>query len=112
MATAERTQDHDRIRQWVQARGGVPTFVKGTGGMLRIDFVEGAASHGHEENLEEVSWDDWFKVFDERELSFLYSSERDSRFFKLVSGTEEHAETRSGSKRSLSKSSAGGRKHS
>jgi hypothetical protein len=92
MATALRTRSHDEIRQWAEQRGGIPTYVKGTEGLLRIDFVKGKGSHGREESLEEVSWDDWFKVFDDRGLSFLHSEERDSRFFKLVEAGEDEAE--------------------
>lgn len=84
MASAEHTQDHEAIRKWVESRGGVPTIVKGTGGLLRIDFVEGAGSGGHEDKLEEVEWEKWFEIFDENELAFLYSPEKGSKFFKLV----------------------------
>lgn len=93
MASAERTQDHDTIRRWAEARGGIPTVVKGTGGLLRIDFIKGAKSGGREESLEEVSWDDWFRTFDESNVTFLYSPEEDSKFFKLVrdESAEQHA---------------------
>lgn len=84
MASAEKTRDHDKIRQWAESRGGIPTVVKGTGGLLRIDFVEGAQSGGREASLEETSWDKWFAVFDESDLDFLYSPDEESRFFKLV----------------------------
>lgn len=84
MASAQRTQDHESIQQWAEDRGGVPAIVKGTGGLLRIDFVEGEASGGHENSLEETSWDDWFEIFDDSDLTFLYSPEEESRFFKLV----------------------------
>ena len=85
MSTAQTTQDHEQIKRWAESRGGVPTYVKGTSGLLRIDFVKGKGSHGHEPNLEQVEWDEWFKVFDDRELVFLYDPDNDSRFFKLVS---------------------------
>jgi hypothetical protein len=85
MSSARRTRDHDEIRAWAESRGGIPTFVKGTGeGLLRIDFIEGRGSGGREENLEETTWDEWFKVFDDRGLEFLFQPEGDSRFFKLV----------------------------
>jgi hypothetical protein len=39
------------------------------------------------ENLEHISWDDWFTTFDERELNFLYQEHRkdgsQSNFFQL-----------------------------
>lgn len=85
MASAKQTRDHDFIRKWAESRGGIPTFVKGTAGLLRIDFVEGAESGGREPNLEEVEWERWFEVFDRSGISFLYSPQKESRFFKLVS---------------------------
>jgi hemerythrin superfamily protein len=84
MASAISTRDHEEIRRWAEERGGVPTIVKGTGGLLRIDFTEGPQSGGREPSLEEVSWDEWFRIFDESQLTFLCSPEEDSKFFKLV----------------------------
>jgi hypothetical protein len=52
------------------------------GGLLRIDFGD------KEEGLEEVSWEEFFKIFDENNLAFLYQEEATSgglsRFFKFV----------------------------
>src|SRR5690606_3879692 len=84
---AKSTTDHEVIRRWAEERGGRPARVKGTGGpgdpgMLRIDFPGYA-----EESLEEISWDDWFRKFEEKNLAFLYQETIDgqpSRFFKLV----------------------------
>jgi hypothetical protein len=84
MSAAKSTQDHDFIRRWTEERGGIPTIVDDTGGLLRIDFVEGAGSGGREESLEETSWERWFEIFDDRGLAFLYEPDEDSRFFKLV----------------------------
>jgi hypothetical protein len=84
MSTSETTTDHDTIRRWVEARGGHPARVKGRGpgGILRIDFGE------PEESLEQISWDDFFKVFDENDLSFLHQDKtqdgKTSRFNKFV----------------------------
>ena len=85
MASAKQTRDHDEIRRWVEDRGGVPAIVDGTGGMLRIDFVEGERSGGHEDSLNETDWDNWFRIFDDTHLVFLYQPEGESRFFKLIS---------------------------
>lgn len=90
MASATRTTDHDTIREWVEAREGRPARVKGggEGGILRIDFGE------PEENLESLSWDEFFAVFDENELAFLHQDEtadgRTSRFNKFVDRAEGH----------------------
>jgi hypothetical protein len=89
-ATTNTTTDHEEIRRWVEEHGGKPARVRGTGngdsaGVLRIDFPGGSG----EESLEHISWDDWFRTFDESRLAFLYQEEKasgeDSTFFKLVS---------------------------
>jgi hypothetical protein len=87
---AKKTTDHEEIRRWVEERGGRPAKVKGTEGsgddpgVLRIDFP----GVGEEDRLEEISWDEWFKKFDEENLAFLYQDEvksgEESRFVKLV----------------------------
>lgn len=86
---SQRTTDHDKIRRWAEERGGKPATVKTTKegeepGVLRIDF-EG---YSGEESLEEISWDEFFEKFDDKNLEFLYQDRtRDgetSRFFKFV----------------------------
>jgi hypothetical protein len=77
------TTDHNEIREWAEYRGGKPARVKGTGndddpGILRIEFP----GYGEDENLETISWDEFFKKFDESGLAFLCGGE--SRFFKFV----------------------------
>jgi hypothetical protein len=86
--TSKTTTDQEEIRRWVEERGGRPAIVRGTengdGGVLRIDFPGGAGT----ESLEHVSWDEWFRIFDEKELAFLYQEQKasgeGSTFFKLV----------------------------
>ncbi len=84
------TTDHDEIRRWVEEHDGKPASVRGTergddAGVLRIDFPGGAG----EDQLEHISWDEWFAKFDEQQLAFLYQEQKasgeDSTFFKLVS---------------------------
>src|SRR5581483_7190600 len=72
MSEASTTTDHNAIRKWVEARGGRPSKVSNAdddGGILRIDFGE------KEPNLEEVSWDEFFEIFDGRKLAFLHQDE-------------------------------------
>ena len=89
------TQDHDVIRQWAEARDGVPATVEGTEhedhlGVLRFDF--GGDSEGSS-RLRHVSWDEWFKTFDDRGLRFIYQEHRsdgsDSNFFRLENPNRE-----------------------
>ena len=91
MSSATRTIDHDEIRAWVEARGGRPARVassgrKEGGGILRIDFDNPGG--GRDERLEEIGWDEWFRIFDENGLAFLHQDETSggaqSRFNKLV----------------------------
>jgi hypothetical protein len=82
------------IRQWAEARGAVPATVEGTehderAGVLRFDFG------GDDDRLRHISWDEWFKTFDERSLNFLYQEERkdgqQSNFFRLENPGREDA---------------------
>jgi hypothetical protein len=91
-AETKRTTNHDAIREWIEKRAGVPASVRGTesddgAGVLRIDFPGGAG----EESLEHISWEEWFRKFDESNLCFLYQEEKvsgeGSTFFKLTRRT-------------------------
>jgi hypothetical protein len=88
-AASYTTTDHDVIRAWAEARGGRPASISGTedgsgGGVLRIDF-----DPADEDRLTEESWDEFFAVFDDRKLAFVYQEQTSdgniSRFNKLVS---------------------------
>ena len=88
------TTAHDVIKQWAEARDAVPATVEGTEhgdrlGVLRFDFG------GESDNLRHVSWDEWFRTFDERRLNFIYQEERSdgqqSNFFRLESPEREDA---------------------
>ena len=85
MASALETRGHAKIRRWVEERGGRPARVKGTGGLLRIDFGK------PDENLEHISWEEFTKIFGESNLSFLYDPERESRFNKFVRDDSKEA---------------------
>lgn len=89
------TTDHKTIRHWVEQRGGQPASVKGTGdggdvGILRVDFPH----FGAEESLSAISWEEFFRKFDERDLAFLYQEQTKSgemsRFFKFVRRDQVH----------------------
>ncbi|MBA4808514.1 hypothetical protein [Brevundimonas sp.] len=87
MSEAKRLTDHDAIRRWAEARGARPSRVRNTtdadgGGVLRFDFGD------PEEALEEISWDDFFRVFEDSQLALLEQDEtksgETSRFSKFV----------------------------
>lgn len=91
--SAQRTQDHDTIRKWAEERGGRPAVVESTwdgkSGLLRIDFGE------KEDSLKEISWEEFFRVFDENNLDFLYQDQTaeggESRFFKFVEAGSDNS---------------------
>jgi hypothetical protein len=87
---SKRTTDHDEIRRWIEERGGRPAVVKATEeesgeGLLRVDYP----GYRGKAQLEEISWDDFFRTFDDRKLEFLYQEQtkggKTSRFSKFVS---------------------------
>lgn len=82
---SETTTDHDTIRKWADAHGGKPAAVESTHengvGIIRIMFPDSPQSQ--HENLVEISWDEFFKQFEESGLALVY--ENDSRFSKIVS---------------------------
>ncbi len=87
------TQNHEVIKKWAEERGAKPAAVPGTehqghAGVLRFDFP----GYGGQK-LQQISWEDWFKAFDERKLVFLFQEHlkngRQSNFFKFDSPYRE-----------------------
>ncbi|WP_423819319.1 hypothetical protein V5739_01080 [Salinimicrobium sp. TIG7-5_MAKvit] len=84
------TKDHNTIKNWTEERDGKPAVVESTtnssegGGLLRINFPGYA-----EDNLKNISWEEFFRIFDENNLQFLYQENTkdggESKFFKFVS---------------------------
>jgi len=89
------TRSHLVIVTWASRRKAAPATAPGTrhdgrAGVLRFDFP----GYGGRE-LEHISWGDWFKSFDQRDLTFLLQehlkSGRQSNFFKLDNPRRENA---------------------
>jgi hypothetical protein len=96
---AQVTTDHDEIRKWVEACSGRPAAVRSTQskdgtGIIRIEFPN--APNAKDDNLEEITWDEFFEKFDESNLALLYQEEtasgQRSNFNKLAG--RETAEAR------------------
>jgi hypothetical protein len=82
---AETTTDHDTIRKWAERKGGKPAAVKSTHkegdvGIVRIMFPDNPKSE--HDALTEISWEEFFKEFEERELALLYDPK--GLFSKMV----------------------------
>ncbi len=84
MSSAKTTTSHDSIRRWAEERGGHPAIARsgGEGGVLRIEFDEPGGND--DERLERIEWEEFFRIFDDRDLAFLREGDSDSRFNKFV----------------------------
>jgi hypothetical protein len=87
MARARKITNHDEIRKWAEERGGRPACVKETGDrrgscVLRFDFAD------RDPELEDIGWEEFFRIFDENHLALLEqdktASGKISRFSKFV----------------------------
>jgi hypothetical protein len=82
------TRSHEVIRQWAESRHATPCTAPGSEhdehpGVLRFDFPGYGGGR-----LQPVPWEDWFRAFDERGLTFIFqehtSDGKQSNFFRLV----------------------------
>lgn len=103
-AEAQITIDHGQIRKWAESRGGKPAAVKATHrgndpGIIRLIFPD--APNADDDSLEEISWDEFFRKFDEAKLALLYQDKTSggakSLFSKLIgretAQAREHGES-------------------
>ncbi|KQR70240.1 hypothetical protein [Pedobacter sp. Leaf176] len=91
MSSSKQTHEHATIKAWAEKHGGVPALVEDTengkkgGGILRIHFPEHSDSKS---DLKETDWDNFFKVFDDNKLDFLYQDKKadgeESTFHKFI----------------------------
>jgi hypothetical protein len=117
MALSKTTRDHDEIRKWAEARGAVPAEVAGTErdgepGILRFEFPN-APKH-KDDKLKPISWEEFFRKFDEQGLEFLFEEKtadgQISNFNKFVY-PEQVKGSHTESKSSQSEKSGSGKKH-
>lgn len=89
------TRSHEVIQRWADERKAVPSTVPETGpddrpGVLRFNFP----GYGGD-RLEAISWEDFFRVFDERKLVFLFQEHKSdgsqSNFFRFDNPEREDA---------------------
>lgn len=70
------TTDHTLLRSVIEEHGGYPAHVsesegRGDHGLLRIGFREGNV----DEDLKQISWDQFFDEFDEKGLVGVYAED-------------------------------------
>lgn len=87
------TQSHEVIMHWAEERGAKPATIPGTEhggrpGVLRFNFP----GYGGK-SIKEISWEEWFKPFDQRQLVFVFQEHMkdgtQSNFFQLDSPERE-----------------------
>jgi hypothetical protein len=85
LADSKVTTNHEEIRQWVEEHDGRPAAVpghtdRGSSRAVKIYFPDQYLS----DPIEEISWDEFFNQFEEKDLAFMYQDDEDSRFFRIV----------------------------
>jgi|SRR5579871_4920981 len=90
-SSSRSTRDHDEIRRWAEARHAVPCEVRdteraGSTGILRFEFPD--TPDRNDDQLEEISWEEFFEKFDRSNLELLYQEKtadgEPSNFNKLI----------------------------
>jgi len=83
------TADHNTIKAWAENRGGKPALLKQkddtgrAGEMLKIVFP------GDEtKDLDFISWDQFFIIFEENNLKFLFIDEEEKQFYRMANRNE------------------------
>jgi len=74
----KKTQDGNKIENWVKNRDGVPAKIKGTKDLIRIKF------DSLEDELIPITWFEFYKIFEDKKLTFLYEDNDESRFCKFI----------------------------
>jgi hypothetical protein len=62
------TRDPDQVRTWARERDCKPVKIKGTEDMIEID----CPGYSGGDRFEEISWDEWGRIFSERGLELQY----------------------------------------
>ncbi|MGK5519605.1 hypothetical protein ACSNN9_09625 [Micromonospora sp. URMC 107] len=90
------TTNHDVIRRWAGERGARPATIAGTeregrAGVLTFNMP----GYRESSRVREITWDEWFRTFDERKLNLIYQEQlrdgRPSNFFRTESPDREDA---------------------
>jgi hypothetical protein len=80
------TTNHDAIKSWTEERGGKPAVNSEKSvdsKVLEIDFDKKGSK-----SLKQVSWNEFFKDFDEENMAFLYQDKtlegKNSTYYRLI----------------------------
>ncbi|MGF0539054.1 hypothetical protein ACQQ2Q_13745 [Agrobacterium sp. ES01] len=70
MTMARQTTDHAEIRNWIEARNGMPAKVNGSRdeGVLGVEFDK---LDDDDRELKKIEWTEFFQIFEGANLAFL-----------------------------------------
>lgn len=105
MATAKRTRDHQKIRDWAESRHGRPAVVEGTEALLRIDFEEPEP----DAKLKPIDWDGFFRVLDDKQLTFLFDPAPEGRMHKFIFADDKTRSQKAGKRSAVRPGAKAGR---
>lgn len=88
------TTDHKIIRQWVEARGGVPVHVRNNETPTEDEWVLDFLFHDKKDiRYKQLTWSEFFRSFDQSHLAFEYDDGteaiEENQFYKFISRNGE-----------------------
>ncbi len=79
------TTAHKTIKKWAEERDGKPALLKDNNESGRAGDLLKVVFPGEEmEDLDLLSWEQFFVIFEENNLKFLYIDEKDKEFYRLA----------------------------
>jgi hypothetical protein len=95
------TTNHKEIREWAKAQGGKPGMITHRDGQqdrvgIRINFPGKADERllGSQQVIEEVGWEEFFRVFEAQDLIFVYASSNKQKDpsdrYRFEKGRKQH----------------------
>jgi len=83
-----KTTEHSTIKKWAESRGANPSVVMKNEIQTENIRLSFPGTESDKEDLKEISWTEWFNLFEENQLEFIYQIEDDkgntNNFYKLV----------------------------
>jgi len=83
-----KTTEHSTIKKWAESRGGKPSVVLKNGIQTENIRLSIPGTESDKEDLQEISWTEWFNLFEENQLELIYQIEDDkgnpNNFYQLV----------------------------
>jgi hypothetical protein len=97
---AHATTDHEKIRRWTEQHGGHPAKVSdkasGNRAATELLYVNFPGTTERPPYIEQVSWNEWFALFENHGLAFRVPDSEDAITYQLVPRSARVASPRSG----------------